>query len=283
MTLTAVLFPGQGSQTSDMREQVERVRPDLLELACAEAGEDPFGRADEGTRWAQPAIYCASLAGWERLREGCRPAFMAGHSLGEVGALAAAGALSAEDGLRVVCARGRLMQDAAGDGAMVAVLGGCRAAVREAAARHGLTVANDNAPGQAVLSGPEGALDAAVAELDGLGLRARRLPVGGAFHSPAMEPAVAPFRELLEQVEVRAPAVPVLSCVTGEPFGDVRELLARALISPVRWVDVLCGLHARGARRFVETGPGRVLTGLVRRTLRGVDADALRPLEAAGA
>src|ERR1700758_786633 len=125
MGLTAILFPGQGSQTPEMRETVAEVRPDLLSLAEQVVGEDPFPRAEEGTKFAQPAIFCASLAGWEALG---RPLgdYMAGHSLGELAALVAAGCLSEADGVRLVALRGRLMQEAgehAGDGGMVAVLG----------------------------------------------------------------------------------------------------------------------------------------------------------------
>ena len=282
----AVLFPGQGSQAPDMREQVELVRPDLVRLALAHVGDDPFARVHEGTRWTQPAIFCAALAGWQRLREEAEPGLMAGHSLGEISALVAAGALAEEDGLRLVTARGRLMQEAvegAGETGMLAVLGNDREAVLSAARRHGLTVSNDNAPAQVVLSGSLTALDAASAELEERGLRARRLPVAGAFHSPFVAPAVAPFRRLLAEIEVRKPRVPVLSCVTAEPFDDVRERLAQALTSPVRWTDVARSLRARGARRFIETGPGRVLTGLIRRTLDDVEAEALHPLEVARA
>src|SRR5947199_9179936 len=115
MGLTAILFPGQGSQTPEMRETVAEVRPDLLSLAEQIVGEDPFPRAEQGTKFAQPAIFCASLAGWEALG---RPSgdFMAGHSLGEVAALVAAGRLRERDGLELVARRGRLMQ-AAGAGA----------------------------------------------------------------------------------------------------------------------------------------------------------------------
>ena len=119
---TALLFPGQGSQTADMRETVERHRPDLLELASNEVGSDLFERAADGTRWAQPAIYCAALAGFAELE--AEADVMAGHSLGEITALVAAGAIAAEDGLRLVAARGRLMQESAdetGDGGMTAV------------------------------------------------------------------------------------------------------------------------------------------------------------------
>jgi [acyl-carrier-protein] S-malonyltransferase len=281
----AVLFPGQGSQTPGMRQIVERLRPDLLELAPTAVGDDPFERVEEGTRFAQPAILCAALAGWEALKAELRPDFLAGHSLGELTALAAAGALSDADALQLVAARGRLMQEAqeaGGGGGMLAVRAPA-SDVRELAGRCGLAVANDNSPEQVVLSGPEPGLDAAVAELRERKLRAKRLPVRGAFHSPAMEPALPRFRSALDQVEVRESEVPVFSCVTAEPFDDPRERLAQALSSPVRWLDVLRRLRARGVERFVETGPGKVLTGLVRHSLDGVEAEAPVRLETAHA
>jgi [acyl-carrier-protein] S-malonyltransferase len=272
----AVLFPGQGSQTDGMQQLVERLRPDLLELAPDLVGEDPFERVDEGTRFAQPAIFCAALAGWEQLKSELDPAFLAGHSLGEITALSAAGALSDADALKLVVARGRLMQEAGGEGGMMAV----RAPVSEigqTATRHGLAVANDNSPEQVVLSGPEQGLDGAVAELRERKVRAKRLPVRGAFHSPEMESALPAFRSVLNEIDFAEPDIPVFSCVTGEPFDEPRERLALALTRPVRWVEVLRGLRERGAERFVETGPGKVLTGLVRRSLDGVAAEA--PLE----
>ena len=158
---TAILFPGQGSQTPEMRDLVARVRPDLLELAARVVGEDPFPRADDGTNFAQPAIFCASLAGWEALG---RPVseLMAGHSMGELGALVAAGALDEREGLELVTLRGRLMHEsglAAGDGSMLALMGaGASEQAGEIAAAHDLTVANDNSPMQVVLSGAAAAL-----------------------------------------------------------------------------------------------------------------------------
>ena len=282
----ALLFPGQGSQTADMRDQVERHRPDLLELAQSEVSDDLFERAGDGTRWAQPAIFCAALAGYEVLNDRYEPDLMAGHSLGEISALVAAGALDAEDGLRLVAARGRLMQEAAeetGDGGMLAVRARDRATVEQVAAQAGLSIANDNAPDQLVLSGALAALDEAESLLREHRVRAKRLPVAGAFHSPLMEPAVEPFRRLTEHVEVRAPRVPVLSCVTAAPFRDVREQLVQAIVSPVRWTDVMSALRELGATRYVETGPGRVLTNLVRKSLDDVDAEAPLAMEAANA
>jgi [acyl-carrier-protein] S-malonyltransferase len=279
----AMLFPGQGSQASDMRDQVERHRPDLLELAQREVSEDLFERADDGTRWAQPAIFCAALAGYEVLKDRYEPDLMAGHSLGEISALVAAGALDADDGLRLVAARGRLMQEAAeetGDGSMLAVRARDRAPVERVAAEAEVSSANDNAPDQLVLSGSLAALDEAERLLGEQKVRAKRLPVAGAFHSPLMEPAVEPFRRIVEQTEVAEAQVPVLSCVTAEPFHDVREQLVQAITHPVRWTDVMGALRARGAERFVETGPGRVLTNLVRKSLDGVEAEAPLDLEA---
>jgi [acyl-carrier-protein] S-malonyltransferase len=278
----AMLFPGQGSQTADMREAVERHRPDLLELARAQVSDDLFERAAEGTRWAQPAIFCAALAGYEVLRQRYQADLMAGHSLGEITALVAADALDAPDGLRLVAARGRLMQEARGGG-MLAVRVRERSPVEEVAADTGLTIANDNAPDQLVLSGALDALDRAEELLRERKVRAKRLPVGGAFHSPLMAPAVAPFREVVEQVDFREPRVPVLSCVTAAPFDDVREQLVAALTNPVRWMGVMGALRELGATHYVETGPGRVLTNLVRKSLDGVEAEAPLAMEAANA
>jgi [acyl-carrier-protein] S-malonyltransferase len=274
---TALLFPGQGSQTADMRETVERHRPDLLELALEEVGPDVFDRATEGTRWAQPAIYCAALAGAAELD--VQADVMAGHSLGEITALVAAGAIGADDGLRLVAARGRLMQEAAeqtGDGGMTAVRARDenRDAIAEVAAEAGVQIANDNAPDQLVLSGAVSALDTAEALLKERGVRGKRLPVAGAFHSPLMEPAVEPFRAAVESIEIGEPRVPVYSCVTAEPFDDVRERLVQAITRPVRWLDVMRALDERGVTDFVETGPGKVLTNLVKKALAPEAASA---------
>jgi [acyl-carrier-protein] S-malonyltransferase len=269
---TALLFPGQGSQTADMRQTVERHRPDLLELAHSEVGADLFERAADGTRWAQPAIYCAALAGFAELET--EADVMAGHSLGEITALVAAGAIAADDGLRLVAARGRLMQEAAettGDGGMTAVRAreDNREAIAEVAAATNVAIANDNAPDQLVLSGALSALDDAEAQLKQRGIRGKRLPVAGAFHSPLMEPAVEPFRALVNETEIGEPRVPVYSCVTAEPFDDIPALLVRAITEPVRWLGVMRALDARGVTNFVETGPGHVLTNLVRKSLAG--------------
>jgi malonyl CoA-acyl carrier protein transacylase len=275
MALTAILFPGQGSQTPEMRDTVAEVRPDLLSLAEQILGEDPFARAEEGTRFAQPAIFCASLAGWEALG---RPAgeFMAGHSLGELAALVAAGRVDERDGLELVALRGKLMQESgerAGDGGMLALMGrGAAEHARELAEAHALAVANDNSPQQVVLSGDRRGFPGAEAAATELGLRAVELPVTGAFHSPMMAEAVPAFTEALERVEVSSPqGVTVLSAVTAAPFDDVRVQLAQALTMPVRWRETLLAMRELGAERFLEVGPGKVLTGLAKRTLRDVE------------
>ncbi len=274
---TALLFPGQGSQTPEMRETVAELRPDLLELAIEVVGEDPFARADEGTRYAQPAIFCASLAGLRALEESLlqEATHMAGHSLGELGALVAAGVLSERDGLELVALRGRLMQQAgetAGDGGMIALLG-AQAAARalEVAEPHGLAIANDNSPQQVVLSGLRTALPGAEQTARELGLRAMILPVTGAFHSPLMASAVPEFEAALERVQLGEPGAAVFSAVTAQPFDDVRARLAQALTGPVRWRELLLALHADGVTRYVEVGPGKVLTGLAKRTLQDVE------------
>jgi malonyl CoA-acyl carrier protein transacylase len=258
-------------------------RPDLLEQVRTELGVDPFDRLGEGTRFAQPAIYCASLAHWKRAGS---PAgeMVAGHSLGELAALVAGGALAAEEGLRLAVLRGRLMEEAAEahPGAMLAALGGGDE-VPELAARLGLIVANDNAPGQVVLSGEVEAIAEARRQLRAEGVKAIRLPVAGAFHSPAMAPAASRFREALAEVEFAAPRCPVFSSTAAAPFEDPREGLAAALTQPVLWRTTLARMREAGARTFLEAGPGDVLTGLVRRTLPEVEARSLAESEVAHA
>jgi acyl transferase domain-containing protein len=156
-------------------------------------------------------------------------------------------------------------------GGMVAV-GGDRAQAAALAERAGLEIANENSPSQYVLTGPEPGIEKALASARQLELRAKRLAVAAAFHSAAIEPAVAPFRAALDEIEFRSPRAPVISCVTAAPFGaHPRGLLATALTSPVRWVDVLHRLRAEGAGRFCDVGPGKVVAGLARKTLGDVE------------
>jgi [acyl-carrier-protein] S-malonyltransferase len=268
----AALFPGQGSQTPDMRDLVARRAPDLLERCCELVGEDPFARVDESTRFAQPAIFCASLAGWDALE--LQPSAAAGHSLGELAALAAAGVLERDDALRLVVLRGRLMADADDRGSMLALVGASEEEAAEIAAAAGVIVANDNAPGQVVLSGDRDKLAAAEEAAGERGRRALALDVAGAFHSPSMEPAVEPFRAALEEVELHEPRFPVISCSTTRPFEDVRAELAGALTKPVRWRETVLAMHEAGVSGFVEVGPGKVLARLGKRILPDVKVQA---------
>lgn len=274
LTNTVLVFPGQGSQRADMRGLVETQCPELIELAIDEIGDDPFERVSDGTAFQQPALYCAAIAGW-RAAGSPSAEWFAGHSLGELAAAAAAGAVSTEDGLRLAITRGRVMQTAAENepGGMLAVLGETQG-VPALANSLGLTVANDNAPDQIVLSGPSDEISEARRRFREAGVRTVRLPVIGAFHSPAMSAAIPDFREALDRVEVNDTSG-LVSSVTAGPFGDLRQGLLSALTRPVRWRETVLRLRDLGASRFLETGPGEVLTGLIRRTIEGVEAAPL--------
>ena len=230
---------------------------------------------------AQPAIFAVSVAALRALHEaGIRPAFAAGHSLGELSALVAARAVSFEAGLTLVARRAEAMQRAADarPGSMSSVLGlsveGVEMAV--AAARNGdvLAIANDNAPGNVVVSGEWPALERLPAAAKELGAkRVVPLSVGGAFHSPLMAPAADIFRSSLAAAPLRDPAIPVISNATGQPVTsaeDLRELLARQLTGPVRWTESVRRLADLGVDTFIEVGPGTVLSGLIKRTVEGV-------------
>jgi len=276
---TALLFPGQGSQTPDMRELVEAFAPELAEFVLAKTGADPFALANESTAYAQPAIVCASLAAWTRAgRPGSE--FLAGHSLGELSALAAASAIEPTDAVRLAVLRGRLMSDAAEarPGTMVALLGEASKA-RAVARESGVEIANDNGPSQLVAAGPPEAIESAVGKAKAHGIRAIKLPVAGAFHTEAMRPAVEPYREALEHVTIEIPTAPVYSSATAEPFptsaAGICDQLAGALVHPVRWRETIDSLHRLGVRNFVEAGPGRALIGMLRRSHPDVEANPL--------
>ena len=273
MPSSALLFPGQGSHAEGMEEPY-RGHP-LLERGLELLGYDPFERLGEGTRYQQPALFLCSVAAWdawlvESAADAAEVVAAGGHSLGEYVALVAAGALAFEDAVLLVDERAAAMAEAGElrPGGMLAILGGEAQAVRAFAERLGLSVANDNAPGQLVLSGPLETLEAAErAAREETGARARRLDVSAAFHSPLMEPAAARLRAALERAAVSAPRIPVYCNGTAAPFTDVRRELAENLLRPVRWRETLLAMRAAGVERFVELGPGAVLTGLVKRTL----------------
>jgi [acyl-carrier-protein] S-malonyltransferase len=266
-----ILFPGQGSQSPGMRESVARTAPDLLELACELVGDDPFARLEHGTRFVQPAVFCASVVSWRQIADRVRPAAFAGHSLGEYAALVAAGALDVRDALRLVVLRGRITGELGSRlrGGMLALLGVDQPAATEIARRCRVTVANDNCPGQIVLSGRRWRLRWAGRKARRKGVKTAFLAVDGPFHSPLMEPAVEPFARELAGIRFGEPRLPVYSSVSALPFDDIPARLAESLVSPVRWRDVIERLGADGARRFVEVAPGSVLADMIRRTIRG--------------
>jgi [acyl-carrier-protein] S-malonyltransferase len=160
---------------------------------------------------------------------------------------------------------------------MIALVGADDAEAAKVAESAGLTVANDNAPGQIVLAGDRERFDRAEEVASELGKRTIRLPVAGAFHSPSMVPAVAPFREALDEVELGEPLFTVFSCASAQPFSDVRDELARALIRPVRWRETFAALHDAGGERFIEVGPGKVLARLAKRIVPGTKVETAEP------
>jgi [acyl-carrier-protein] S-malonyltransferase len=230
---------------------------------------------------AQPAIFCVSVAALRALEAAGapRPAYVAGHSLGEFSALVAAGALSFEAGLLLVARRAEAMQRAADarPGSMSSVLGlsaeGVEMAVEATAQDQVLAVANDNAPGNVVVSGEWSALERLPAAAKELGAkRVVPLNVGGAFHSPLMAPAVETFQPHLAAAPLRDPSIPVVANATAEPVTgaeELRELLARQLTGRVRWTESVRRMVALGVDTFVEVGPGTVLGGLIKRTVDG--------------
>lgn len=231
------------------------------------------------TNITQPALYVHSLAAMAVLeKHGVLPDVTAGHSLGEYSALAAAGALSFEDGLRIVALRGEFMASADDHrpGTMAAVLGlddDVIVSVCRDASAEGMMVqpANYNAPGQVVISGDVEAIERAINMATARGARrVMPLPVGGAFHSPLMEQAREGLADALTSLAIQKPRCPVYLNVTAEPTKDPEEIRARLLeqlTAPVRWAQLLQRMQEDGVARYVEVGAGRVLSGLVRRTL----------------
>jgi len=267
MARAALIFPGQGSHSEGMADEL-RDTPTVtrgLELL----DYDPFARIAEGTRYQQPAVFLVSVATWERDRpEGV---VAAGHSLGEYAALVAAGALEFEPALALVDERASAMAAAAAitPSGMTVMLKGDRDAVAELAASLELIVANDNSPGQVVLAGPVDALaqaeERAKAET---GARAQRLDVSGAFHSALMAPAADRLRAALERTTFHEPRIPVYSNGTVTPFSDPQHELAENLLRPVRWRETVLAFHDElGVEEYIELGPGRILSGLVKRTI----------------
>ena len=290
----AFVFPGQGSQSVGMLDawgDHPAVRNTLLEASAA-LGEDIARLIHEGPKEAlelttntQPVMLTAAIACYRAWRHegGDEPAAVAGHSLGEYSALVAAGALSLDQALPLVRFRAQAMQEAVpvGVGAMAAILGLEAAAVREgcaqAAAATGQAVeaANFNDPRQTVIAGTKAGVDKACELLKAAGAkRALPLAVSAPFHSSLMKPAAERLREKLASVTLIAPRIPVVNNIDAVVQADpeaLRDALYRQAFGPVRWVEVVQALRARGLTHVLECGPGKVLSGLVKR----VDADAV--------
>jgi len=278
-TAPAIAFPGQGLKYDALVTALNAHRGhplvglflDRFELA------DPAGIDLRDTRMSQPAVYACGLACVEATYgTSYRAPVTLGHSLGEITALAHAGALDHRDGFELVCARGAICHDAltACPGAMLAVMGGGQADVewirRQAAASSGgvLEVAGLNGRGQTVLSGHAAAVDAAVAMAASLGLIVNVLPIGGAFHSPLLARAVGPWRRAVESTPFAPPQTKVLSAIDAAVHADpaeLRELVVRALLLPVRWLDAVCAVRDLGYQQVWDAGPGETLKKLGRR------------------
>lgn len=308
-TLCAYLFPGQGSQyvgmgsdlsTFPSAQAVFAQADHILGFALSSSNigstktlsqlcfQGPSETLND-TLNTQPAILVTSVAALRVLEEQRQeqgldePAYVAGHSMGEFSALVACGALSFEDGLRLVRERGRLMKqaDEQSPGGMAAVLGLEReslgaicARAREQSGEY-VGVANDNCPGQIVISGASDALELAMKlAREQKAKRVIRLAVSIAAHSPLMTEAAAEFRRALDATEFREPAIPLVANATAGPLTDpdgIRDALGRQLTSPVRWSESVRWMIEQGVTRFVEVGPKEVLTGLLRRIDRSVE------------
>lgn len=282
---TAVVFPGQGTQTPGMGA-AWRDRPEwdsVVGRAEAALGE-ALGRllleadADEllRTRNAQLAVLLTSLLAWEAIGDRVDPIAFAGHSLGQVTALIASGVMPFDDGVRFAAVRADRTQAAADatPGVMAALLGATlEQAEAGPAASPECWIANDNAPGQVVLAGTPAGLDAGIEAAKAAGARtARPLAVGGAFHTPLMQPAADALRDDLAAVPLAAPSAPVVSNDDGEPYADAEGWRARSAVHvavPVRWRVVQTTLGALGAERLLEVGHGSMLAALAKRTLPG--------------
>ena len=297
---SAVVFPGQGSQFPGMADPWTQhpAGKDVIDEASRAMGRDiAAGCRDEAalatTEFVQPALLACAVAAFRVLEaEGAAFGGAAGHSLGEFAALVAADVIGLADALDVVVIRGRAMQRAGEErpGTMCALLGidaeRASSLCEDARDSDVLVVANENSPVQVVISGSISAIERAESLAKARKIRAVRLNVAGAFHSALMEPAVAPIVQRLDAVEFRTPRFPIAENVSGSLVHDpdeLRALLARHVVSPVRWESCVRALSDAGATVFIEAGPGDVLTRLAKRVIPEATAVAVGSPEAASA
>ena len=293
----AFVFPGQGSQSLGMLAELSELHASIRDTfaeASDGAGVDLWTLSQGGpeeqlnrTEYTQPALLAASIAVWRLWQQqgGVQPALLAGHSLGEYSALVAAGALSLRDAAHLVRIRGQLMQDAApaGTGAMAAVLGAdeevVRSACSEASGSEVVVPANYNSPGQVVIGGHAAAVDRALALLSEKGVRKTvKLAVSVPSHTPLMREAANRLSETMAGLSWQPPQLPVVQNVDAEVHDgmqSIRDALVRQLYLPVQWTACVQALAEKGATRIGECGPGKVLTGLVKRIDKSLDVRAL--------
>ncbi|MAY83970.1 MAG: [acyl-carrier-protein] S-malonyltransferase [Flavobacteriales bacterium] len=290
--MKAYVFPGQGAQFSGMGKdlydysaEAKRHFEMANEILGFEISKIMFEGSDEElkqTNVTQPAIFLHSVILAQALGDNFKPAMAAGHSLGEFSALVACGAMNFQDGLKLVSQRANAMQKAceAVPSTMAAVLGMEDADVERICAEvDGVVVAaNYNCPGQLVISGEIKAIDEACERLTAAGAkRALKLPVGGAFHSPLMEPAREELAKAIESTEIKSPICPVYQNVVAIGVSDpaaIKSNLIEQLTAPVRWTQTMHQMIADGASKFIEVGPGKVLQGLVKKVDRAFETES---------
>ncbi|MBN2166687.1 MAG: ACP S-malonyltransferase [Marinilabiliaceae bacterium] len=294
--MKAYVFPGQGAQfvgmgkdlydNSAMAKELFEKANDILGFRITDLMFEGTDEDLKQTKVTQPAIFLHSVILAKVLGENFNPEMTAGHSLGEFSALVAAGAMSFEDGLKLVSQRAIAMQKAceAEPSTMAAIVGLDDAIVEEVcnSINEVVVAANYNCPGQLVISGSIAGVDKACELLTEKGAkRALKLPVGGAFHSPLMEPARAELAEAIEATNITAPICPVYQNVSATPFTDPAEIkknLVAQLTAPVKWTQTVQNMLSDGATSFTELGPGKVLNGLIKKVDRQVETESISQL-----